>query len=220
MPNLITKIGYEYADQFYKKALFMLDGDVYSYGQHITEDKISCNKVVNVDGIPKWEKAQLKNDQFPSMDVFAWPRPGYRQFKDRKGMLHVYYFSSLRSAMRGLKPEFIELNPVSVLEIIPNLHNPRDYTDSAGIAQTIFKPEFTPFLEGMRKLRSGEAAAFAISPDVAVALSVYRETDGGFDVMFRERVIGQVLDGDIVQVPHRFFKRSSSNTLFNGRVIR
>lgn len=221
MPNVIEQLGYEYADQFYKKAIFELNGDIYMYTGHLDRNSIACSKAELVDGKWKWVNARLTPNDFPNMGTFAWPRPGYRQFQHKNGQGNlVYYFSSQRSAMRGLKPDFIELTPVPVLEIIPGLSNPRDYTDSAAIAKTIFHPQFTPFLEGMRMLRSGEAPSFAISPDVAVALSVSRGQGVEFDVMFRERVIGEVMDGDVVRVPHRFFKKSSSNELFNGRIIR
>lgn len=219
MPNLLTALGGEYVDQFYKKAMFMLGDDVCMYQRRADDENVIVSRFNKDIADPEWINVVIPAEQIQDMSTFAWPRLGYRDYQQQK-FNATFYVSSQRSAMRGLKPDFLHFKPTPVLDLLPNVNSPLDYLSSAKIAQTVFNPKFLSFTEGMAKLRADGSPGFALSNDVAISISVSEAADEQYDILFREQVVGHVLEGDVVKVPARMFKRSTIEKLFDGRIAR
>lgn len=220
MPSLIEDLGAEYVDQFYRRAMFQLGNMIYQYNGSVGDGHISVKCFRKDSSDPRWEMSTLRSEDFPDMDAFSWPRLGYRNLEHGGYPPSPYYLSTSRSAMRGLRAEFLRADPITLLSLLPNTEINRDLFSSAKIAQTIFNPKFIPFSEGMALLRAGDAPGFALSSDVAIAISVTESADTKFEVLHRQRVVGRVTDDDHVVVPKRFFKRTTIATLFDGRIAR
>lgn len=220
MPNLMDDLGSEYVDQFYRRALFQHDNMVCRYDHTTDSGRVSVLAFNKDAQEPEWARRYLSKDDFPDMSKFAWPKLGYRNVTSTSGFTAPYYFATTRSAHRGLRSEYLAASAVEALSLLRFESLGRDTLASAKIAQTIFNPTFTPFLEGMAQLREGDIPGFALSSDVAIAISVSVSADTEFDVLFRGRAIGKVAGDNTVVVPTRFFKRTTINNLFEGRVMR
>lgn len=220
MPNMIEELGGEYVESFYRRALFRHDDLICQFAGRASDSHMVCSVFGVDDKSPEWRNHQLPNEVFMDMDKFAWPRLGYRDLSLNEMPPAPYYLNTTRSAQRGLRPEFLSASAPDVLKLIPVTGFGRDLFSSAKMAQTIFRPQFMPFSEGMAKLRAGDVPGFALSSDVAIAISVSESPDAKFDVLHRERVIGRVDDNDQVVVPIRFFKRTTIANLFEGRVVK
>jgi hypothetical protein len=219
MKNLVDELGLEYVDQFYRGALFQLDNKIYQYQKHSERGVIQCRAFAAESKSPRWQTVYLASEKILNMDVFGWPKLGYREFTDAYGQKFVYFVSVSRSAMRGLREELIQFTPAPVVRLIPKRHELRQWCNTAVFAQGIFLPTFTDFDTGMELLRTGKCCSFALNEDIAVCLSTNRDHDREFDILYKESVIGEVLADNTVVIPHKIAKRASSMALFNGKVV-
>lgn len=215
MPSLVTQLGLEYVDQFYKGAYFMYAGNVYLYGRHITNEQIKCH-MINKD---TWSFTQVEipSNVIDTMDFFAWPKLGYREYITR-GIRNTSYITLQRSAMRGLKDDLLDFSCVGDTYLLPSVAQMRESVSQAVYANEIFNPKFTPFLEGLENLRDGKAISFALNEDIAVAFSCTQGPDRLGDVLYKQKVIGEVRPNGEVVIPHKIAKKASSSILFNGKL--
>lgn len=220
MPSLIDQLGADYVDQFYRGAYFMLDGKIIQYGRHSEEGgkQIVCKGFAADAATPRFANITIPSDSIQSMDTFAWPKLGYREFNDN-GDKFVYFVTMSRSAMRGMRDELIQFNAVPAVRLIPRRDELRNWVTPAVYAQTIFRPKFTDFDEGVRNVREGVYTSFALSEDLAVCLSTNKNNSRTIDVLFRENIIGEVLADNTVEVPAKIIKRASNAALFKGKVV-
>jgi hypothetical protein len=216
--NLIKELGAEYVDQFYRNAMFELDGKIVRYGRHVDGDIIACHAFSKETATPSWRAVNIESAKIVSMDVFGWPKLGYREFRDGDKR-YVFYVAMTRSAMRGMREELIEYRPIPMVRLLNKVNDVRNWVSSALQAQTIFVPKFTDFSEGMELLRSGRSCSFALNEDLAVCISTSQNDTRLYDVLYKENVIGEVLTDDSVVIPHKLAKRASSMALFNGKVV-
>jgi hypothetical protein len=216
--NLIKELGAEYVDQFYRNAMFEMDGKIVRYGRHADADSITCHAFSKDAVNPTWRVIALPADKITSMDVFGWPKLGYREFRDGDKR-YVFYVAMTRSAMRGMREELIEFRPVPMVRLLNKVNDVRAWVAGAAQAQAIFAPKFTDFTEGMALLRAGVCCSFALSEDLAVCISTNQHAARQFDVLYKENVIGEVLADDSVVIPHKLAKRASSMQLFKGKVV-
>lgn len=220
MPNLIDQLGAEYVDQFYRGAYFMLGDKILQYGRHDPDGsgKILC-KGFNADAAsPRFATLTIPQDRIESMDTFGWPKLGYRELKEGDDKF-VYFISLNRSAMRGMRDELLQFSPAPPVGLLPGRDDARRWCSAAMYAQAIFRPKFTDFDEGVWHLREGVYTSFALSPDLAVCLSTSKSVTRSIDVLFRETIIGEVLDDNTVVVPPKIIKRSSNAALFKGKAV-
>lgn len=219
MPNLIEQLGSDYVDQFYRGAIFMLDDKIVMYGRHAEDGTIACKAFPKDSQNPTFRAYSVSPQRIDSMDVFGWPKLGYREFTTDKGCKHVYFVTLTRSAMRGMRDDLLSFNPVPVARLLPAVRDIRGWVSSALYAQAIFCPKFSDFDEGIKKLREGAWSSFALSEDIAVCISTSKGNKQTIDVLFKEHIIGQVLPDGTVAIPHKIAKRASSMALFKGKVV-
>lgn len=218
MTSLSRELGLDYMDQFYKGAYFSVEGEVYQYVRHVDNDTLRVKKVREVGNDLAFADTHIASDKIQSMDDLGWPTLGYRQMTLKGTDLGVYFVSATRSAMRGLKDDFIQFSPMPVTALLGPYENPRSFARASMYANEIFKPKFTGFLEGMQMIREGKTSAFALNENIAVGLSTNQAPGRDVDVFYKENVIGQVLEDDVVVVPKRIARRPSSIRLFEGKV--
>jgi len=216
--NLIKELGADYVDQFYRNAMFELDGKIVRYGRHAEGELIACHAFSKDAVTPSWRVVNIEQAKITSMDVFGWPKLGYREFRDGDKR-YVFYVAMTRSAMRGMREELIEYRPAPMVRLLNKVNDVRNWVSSATQAQVIFAPKFTDFTEGMELLRAGKSCSFALNEDLAVCISTSKSAERLYDVLYKENVIGEVLADDSVVIPHKLAKRASSMGLFNGKVV-
>lgn len=214
MPSLPEQLGREYVDQFYRHALFRMGDDVLMYRKHITANEIQCYAVDKRRF--EWTDKVIPSKDVASMDTFQWPKLGYRQFQYKKGVFSTSYLSMQRSAMRGLKDELVLCDKVGDAILFQSAPSMRDAMGAAKFAWEIFNPTFTPFDEGVQLIRDGNAICVALNEDVALSFSATQGPNRVADVIYRQKVIGEVRpDGEVV-VPHKIARKSAH--LFGRRL--
>lgn len=216
MPSLAQQLGHEYVDQFYRSSMFQWNGKVFVYGRHVSQELLKVHRLNEAGN--NWEPENIPSEAIADMDVFAWPKLGYRQYNPSRDFLCASYITMQRSAMRGLKDELLNFDIVGDCNLLPNVVNMRDAVGGARVAKEIFKPSFTPFNEGIDLIAQGKAFSFALNEDLAIALSCTQGPDRFADVLYKQRVIGEVRPNGEVVVLHKIAKKPSSQTLFGGKL--
>lgn len=219
MPSLVDQLGYEYVDQFYRGAYFLHEGKVYLYGRHVEPGTIGCKVLADRAGGLTWASVNLPSSIIQNMDFFAWPKLGYREFPAENGDKHVFFVSLGRSAMRGLRDELLQFNPTPVVKNLPRRYDLRQWCKNTYYANAIFNPKFTAFEEGVAALREGQYSSFALNEDIALCISTTKGIDRSIDVLFKENIVGEVLDDNTVKVPRKILKRSANAKVFNGKAL-
>lgn len=220
MPSLVEQLGTEYIDQFYRGAYFLHEGKVYRYGRHGEERTIHCKVLEQRGDSMTWVNTFIAPDLIQNMDFFGWPKLGYREFAEgTAGDKHVFFVSLGRSAMRGLRDELLQFNPTPIVRNLPRKYDLRSWCRDQVYANAIFNPKFTPFEEGVAALREGQYSSFALNEDIAMCISTTKGIDRTIDVLFKENIVGEVLEDNTVKVPRKILKRSANLKVFNGRAL-
>lgn len=214
MPNIFQTLGRDYVNEFYHEAMFSIDGEVYLYGGlPPSSSEVRVHKLLREE--PRWSPCSLSEDVFEDMSTFSWPTLGYREFPSSEDASPVYYIHTHRSALRGLRRRFLVGTPVDCMKLRQDMYDFSNIS-SEYVADAIFNPKFTPFVEGMEKLRAGVTPSFALNQNVAVAISVYSGNE--VEVLYKGTVIGSVLGDNRVKVPNKIIKRSGISSLFGDRL--
>lgn len=218
MSNLAMELGREYMDQFYKEAMFVHGDKIHVYKGHMDDSKIITASIGMEEGA-RWSSDSVPSDSIKSMGDFRWPKLGYRQFSNKLSQDKlVYYVTSTRSAMRGLKSQFLVYTPTPPLRCVPGVDTPKRFADSAQIVRTIFNPRFASYHEGLEALRAGTTIGFALNEDFAVSLPVTDTRNYMFDVLYKGAKVGGVDAEGTAILPIRLRKRHSVFNLFEGRI--
>lgn len=216
MPSLSAQLGLDYVDQFYRGAYFLYNGEVFMYGRHRSETTIRCHQVDPVS--LQWKAVDIPSEVIETMDFFAWPKLGYREYDTGRGLRSTAFLTLQRSAMRGLKRDLLNIDHVGDTYLLPSVSNMRDCVSDSAIARVIFKPTFTKFDDGIHALQQGTVLSFALSEDLAVSFSCTQGPDRMADVLYKQKVIGEVKPNGEVVIPHKIAKKASSSILFNGKL--
>jgi hypothetical protein len=208
-------------DQFYKGAYFRIENFIYRYAGHVGDQVYTLALDLSKPGA-RWTKKSIPTDMLHDMSVFSWPKLGYRELKfGGEGSLTkgVWYYTSVRSAMRGLQSKLVNINSTPIMELFPGYEDPKNWLDPEKYMEPVFAPSFTPFAQGMQELKEGEAVAFALSEDFAVSISTTQSPSTLYDVLFRGDIVGEVMSlRNEVVLPRRLSNKTSIHNLFEGFV--
>ena len=218
MPKLADELGQEYMDQFYKEAMFVYGSRVHQYKGHIDPNTIVTSST-SLRENELWVTSKVPSSYITSMSNFQWPKLGYRQFITNKSTDRlVYYITTMRSAMRGLKASLLIYSPAPPYLLIPPYDNPKNVVHSSELARRLFNPLFMKYSEGLNILTRKESAAVALSEDFALCIPVTNTRAHAFDVLYKGQVVGSVDEHGAAKLPNRLKKRHSVYNLFEGRI--
>lgn len=221
--SLAQKLGHDYMDQFYRDALFSMDGNLYIYRGHASRDNILVHKNIkqkdNRGNEYRWSEDTVPSKNLTSMGDFSWPHLGYRNYKlnSLKGLNALYYISSSRSAMRGLRDGFLTFDPQAATTMFGMHSDLRNNISSAVYLREIFFPQFYSAQEAVNMLSRGEATGVALSHELAVGINP-DTGDNNFSVYYRGRPIGSISQNMDVYVPRRLMKKMEVSRALGGFV--
>lgn len=214
--KLIEDLGQDYVDNMWHEAMFVAGDRLHIYVGSGDEEGYIRTKCLKLDGTSsKYSSATVPTSVFESMATFAWPKLGYRNIPhDKYGSL-VYYVTSTRSAMRGLRDTQLVFDAPPIHMIDPFACDARESTRSYAYLPQIFNPTFPPLSEAIGLLTSGERGAVAISEDIAIGINCTTNASKAFDVYFKQRVIGSMASDGSIEIANKIIKRSAMAKLLN-----
>jgi hypothetical protein len=218
MPRLAQELGQAYMDQFYKEAYFVMGDKIHVYKGHIEQNTIVTSSTpLNRPG--RWSSDSVPSDAITSMAAFRWPKLGYRQIKYGDNTdLFVYYVNSTRSAMRGLKKQFLRYEACPATALLPNMTDPANFVPQNDLVRVIFAPEFSTYREGLELMRANKTAAVALNEDFALCIPCTGTRNHLYDVLYKGDIVGTVGENGIAVLPNRLRKRHSVYHLFQGQI--
>lgn len=208
---LVQELGARYIREFFNNAFFLMDGNIHQL-RDADENNI-YTLFVPLDS-PNIGREPWKESKFPSIRLqdfsnFQYPKLGYRQLQQGPVKNCVVAVSTARSALRGLREESIKYEYLPVYNALgPYDQDSFHEVNRARRMKEIFKPTFTPFTSGLRKVLDGDWPGFAVNEDLAVGLCVSSDA-GGFDVFFRGRIVGNITQDGTVNITNKILKRDS-----------
>lgn len=213
--RLIQELGQRYVDDMWRDALFVYDDRVHTYIGAESDSSIAT-KWVKLDGSSaKFSRGSVPASVFESMSTFAWPKLGYRNFRSKEHGHLVYYLTSTRSALRGLRESQITFDSVPVHMINPYTNEARHALKSHEWLPEVFKPTFPALPEAVSLLTSGERGAVALSEDLAIGVSCTVAPDRAFDVYFKQRLIGSMNTDGVIEIANKIIRRGSTAKLLS-----
>lgn len=191
--HLNEELGSRYVQEWFGNALFEVDGKLHKL--HSTEEDVINVRTFKLDDPKsrKWETNVLPASALKTFEAFAHPPLGYREYQIN-GVNWVGFFATKRSAHRGLKTELLHVQGLPIFNYLRYPHNNDLYWEQNEIEQIrkLFRPTFTKYKEGLLQLQEGRVAGIAVSPQLAIGLSITTSMDRAFDVYFRNRVVGSI----------------------------
>lgn len=213
--NLRQDLGVRYIREFFVGACFRIDDTVYTLVS-ADEETVTVNGVCLSDNDPSWFSERLPISVLRGFETFKYPTLGYRQLH-MNGENVVFYVSTTRSAMRGLRPELLRYTLPFVYTYAGYNNTLTDELSQPVLLKTLFAPKFTDFGTGIGLMLSGKSAGFAVSEDLAVVISCNNSINRYYDVCFRERVVGHVNDSGVVHLYNKVVERDSIKKLLMTR---
>jgi hypothetical protein len=223
MSNLVDTLTPTYFREFFRGSLFTYDNKV------CMVNTINNGGMVEVHWIPlndkvereQWQVMSIPSDTFQSFSALAWPKLGYRNLHvDMLGNC-VTFVGTARSVMRGLREETMTFTDLPVVQCTGYSATESTPASWNGYRfKQIFKPKWIAFSEGIKQIRAGEWACFAMNEDIAIGLSVDQAQGRFCDIYFREKVVGWISDDGRVEIANKVIKRGhmkSILTLLEGK---
>ena len=217
MTNLVASLGPQYIREFYRGSLFVYEDKVCLFNT-IIGDKVEAHTIPLNDKETReqWGSTLIPADTFKSFSDLAWPKLGYRNFKNKELGNSVVFISTSRSVMRGLREEslgYTDLPAIQCTGMSTNDYEPASWNGYR--FKQIFRPTWYSFSEGMKMIRSGEWAGFAMNEDIAIGLSVDQAQGRFCDIYFREKVVGWIADDGRVEIANKVIKRGHMKSILN-----
>jgi hypothetical protein len=197
--------------EFFNNAFFLLDG--YIHQLRDTDETVLYTLSVPIDspniGKEVWKENKLQGTVLRDFSAFQYPKLGYRQLQQGRTKNCVAAVSTIRSALRGLREDSISYAYLPVYNALgPFDPNGFDEANKARRLKEIFKPTFTPFSVGLKKLMDEEWPGFAVNEDLAVGICVSSDA-GGWDIFFRGRLVGNVSSDGAINITNKILNRES-----------
>lgn len=212
--NLQLELGTKYVTDFFQNALFIHEGKLCRL-QMCGENQVAVHWVSLDKPSELWDDGIVPVDALYGFSKFQWPTLGYRQYDTPSGGI-VVHATATRSAHRGLRPEQVHYEFPPVCRRIHTLMREWEMIPQTKVLVELFQPKFTPFTEGLKQLLAGKTAAFAVSPLVAVAISVEQSADVAYDIYFRQKVVGSVSEGGEVTLTNKVVQRDNVRAAIFG----
>jgi hypothetical protein len=208
--SLVADLGARYVRDFFNHAMFDCgDGKIHRLravdDNHLTVDSITLS-----DKTPKWERGYVKSSVLEDFASFKYPKLGYRQFQQGRLGNIVVMVGTVRSTQRGLKEDHLRYEQLPVYAAVDfGYFDGYNKVNDARRAKELFRPTFTPFSQGIKHLLDGDWIGFAVSEDLAVALSISQSHDRFADVFYRGRIVGNVDANGQVNLVNKVLQRAS-----------
>lgn len=191
--NFINSLSVNYCNEFFPNAMFLYEGKPHLFsstdGRYVAAIELSPDPKVRAT-----KSVAVPASFFTGWASFSFPTLGYRQADSGQ---FLGYFSRRPSVRRGLNLSDVlcTTHDVSYGCAEYLMYDWHDYDSRYGKAQLIMCPSYTNLLEGLKDIKSGNIASFALSADFAVAPNSSVEY---LEILFRQRRVGVInKDGDI-----------------------
>lgn len=209
--SLVQELGARYMREFFCNAFFQADGHIHQLRD--VGDTVLYTLSIPLDspniGKEIWKENKLPHTVLRDFTSFQYPKLGYRQIQQGRTKNCVAAISTTRSALRGLREDSISYIYLPVYTALgPFDPDAFHEVNRARRMKEIFKPTFTPFTVGIKKLMDGEWPGFAVNEDLAVGICVSSDK-GGWDIFFRGRIVGNVSSDGTVNITNKILKRDS-----------
>lgn len=197
MTHLIEKVGREYFNRRFSGSFFMDDRKRPSIVGRAADGMVNYTAITGSPRKIIRTARDLPYSFFSGLEVFGVPPLGWRSHSEGKYL--AFYTRNNRSYHRGLSPDNIQVHPTAMTQWMLSSNNLTTSQDPETLCFVALKPHFTPFAEGIQKMREGSLLSFAVSPTVAVVPT----EDDKFSILFRQAKAGVVMPDNsvIVDVP-------------------
>lgn len=214
MPNLNESLGLDYIRQMCVGAIFQIDNEVHML-RDVDENTYHTKSIDLATNRLRWKSTKLPFDKLTSMANFSYPKLGYRMLHSPDQGPIVFTLTNRRSAHRGLRIEQLAVEYLNVYpNVLPEFFEAWHIIGSEQKIQTIFRPEFYSFAEGIKKLLNGEAIAFAVNEDIAVTLAFSDNQGKAADILFKGKVVGSVAEDGTIALSNKIMNRDSLRRKF------
>ena len=212
--NLELELGGKYVSEMFHNALFTHDNKLCRL--RFCDDKKVLVQYTDLDN-PRdvWEEMYLPTDILHGFSKFQWPTLGYRQIETENGFA-VIHMTAVRSAHRGLRHEHLHYEYLPVTMRLRQLLNVWEALPSSLAMAQVFKPKFIKFTEGLKMLLAGQTAAFAVSPHLAVCISVDQSAESAYDIYFRQKLVGTISETGEVSLHNKIVQRDTVRAALFG----
>lgn len=211
--NLNQQLGSRYVKEMYVGAYFRVEDNIHRV-RDVVEDSITTDKLPLFDDTERWTREYVSADILEDFTSFQHPPLGYRQGVAGKFGNVVAYVTARRSALRGLRMDQLAFTSPPIYQML----YPDELYSTMSQAQrcrSLFAPEYTLFSVGISRLLSGDHAGFAVSNNVAVAMSCSGASDRLGDVLFRGKIVGHVFVSGELQIINKIMHRDSMKSLLS-----
>lgn len=178
MPNLIDSLGHGYFRDFFREALFMYKGQVYSV-------RTADARAVHARRLSDGAEVMVPNKEFMGFKAFEYPLLGYRRLDDNV----IAFLSRVQSTQRGLRQNTINVDysPVtSRLAANYLIPNPASVAPNAGLRA--FEPQWDRASK-IDELIAGELTGVVLNERIIVEPSVHSNNDG-YAIYFNQALVG------------------------------
>ena len=200
MGHLIDDLGERYVTEYFINAFFMHQGTLHKLQQVRNDKQVDAYAVQgkSLQNEYNFSNVRLPPEVLDSFKSFKWPKLGYRNVLNNRGIILAGFVNSVRSTRRGLSDELLEINHSQGVDLYQATAGYRP--NNLNYMYQIFFPTWFSYKQAMSKLQAREAVAIALNEDLCIAYTVNADdADVAFDILFRERVVGNVMtDGSLV----------------------
>lgn len=185
MTNLLQELGVQYMVDRFQDCMFLDPAGNPAYIDSLRRWEpgyVAVNVVTGTPENPVVSEGQMEAGFFKDLNVFTVPPLGWRSSSE--GRYLVNFWRNNRSYNRAVSALNVQrrFSPSTRYLVSTRNLNREVYDSQASTTLLIMKPEYTPFREGVEKMKRGEILSFAINP----TLAVIPETDNRQSILFKD----------------------------------
>lgn len=195
--NLMQEFGPRYVNDRSRGAVFVHpEGWTGIMEQAYDNGEVEVTKVEGNVGRLSVEKIMLPHDYFTGLKVFDVPELGWRTAQNGRMLVHLRQSSGYS---RGVSPRnnlITEYSDMTQYMFENRAVSQAYYQRQDVMAKLITTPEYLTLADGIKQMREGEIASFAMSPILAACAT---DDENVANLYVRTRVVGTInlLDGSI-----------------------
>lgn len=212
---LVTELGEQYVNEFFRGAMYRRDNKLVKI-HSCAGNVLRLNTLDNDSSSPTWETEYADATTLTGFSDVAWPKLGYRNFKQTKIGNVVVYVTAARSVFRGIRADNLNFEVMPLCETfgISVFSGVGAGSDKYRYLKVFF-PEWIGYKEGMQQIRDNKIPAFALNEDMAISLSTESGNDRYCDIHFRQKVVGSISSNGEILLANRVIKKGHLKQLIN-----
>lgn len=212
--DLVEQLGEQYVSEFFRGALIRRGRILYLIKQ--AQAGVLVTNYLNLDDEEAdWGRKNLPTSTLENFTSLAWPKLGYRNLRNNLVGNAVCFFGSTRSVLRGLREEHLTKEVLPIFDTMGTaVMSKAPCSSSAFRLRQLFNPKWIPFKEGINKIKAGEIVAFALNEDMAVSLSVQDGPDRFCDILYKQKVVGQVSESGEILIANQVMMKSNLKKMY------